>query len=218
MLNIIILKALTMKTIFTAKLKGLFIVLCVFLSVTVYSQTKHIVSVTSNKFTPKDLTISAGDTVEWQNNTNVGHNVNGTQSTYPSNPESFGNSIGANWTYSHVFMTTGNYDYRCNPHYALGMVGTITVETVTSSNYNLTENFSRIYPNPAREKVFIEPRGFASSNVRVEIYNIAGKMEYSELLPSERRNEIRIDQLSRGIYFVKLRNNDNEQTVKLIKN
>ena len=133
-----------MKTIFTTKLKGLFIILCVFLSATVYSQTKHIVSVTSNNFTPKDLTVSVGDTVVWQNNTNVGHNVNGTKTTYPSNPESFGNSVGTNWTYSHVFMTPGNYDYRCDPHYAFGMVGTITVETVTSSNYNLTENFSRI--------------------------------------------------------------------------
>ena len=58
--------------------------------------------VTSNVFTPNSVTLTAGDTVTWIN-MGGSHNVNGTQATYPSNPESFGNGVGAGWTYTYVF-------------------------------------------------------------------------------------------------------------------
>jgi len=156
--------------------------------------------------------------VEWQNNTNVGHNVNGTKTTYPSNPESFGNSVGANWTYSHVFMTPGNYDYRCDPHLAYGMVGTITVETATSINYDMIANSTKMYPNPASEKINIEPQGFAASTIHVEIYNIAGKVEFSNFFSSEKKLEIDVSKMVKGIYFVKLNDNSSVQILKLVKN
>ncbi len=102
--------------------------LAVFFTVLAIGQVKHDVSVTSNVFTPNNLTINAGDTVVW---TNMGgtHNVNGTQGTYPSNPEDFGSGAASSsaWTYSHVFNTAGNYEYRCDPHFSLGMEGTVTV-------------------------------------------------------------------------------------------
>ncbi|MBI1288502.1 MAG: PKD domain-containing protein, partial [Flavobacteriales bacterium] len=91
------------------------------------AQTTHQVSVTSNVFTPADLTIEIGDIVEW-NCTQGSHNVDGTQTVFPSNPESFGNSVApATWTYSHTFNTSGFYNYQCDPHAGLGMTGTITV-------------------------------------------------------------------------------------------
>ena len=67
-----------------------------------FSQTTHEVSVTNNVYTPKDITIQAGDIVKWTNSQGF-HNVNGKKSTYPDNPESFGNSTGSNWTYSYTF-------------------------------------------------------------------------------------------------------------------
>ncbi len=39
-------------------------------------QTSHTVAVTSNKFTPAEITINTGDTVIWTN-TQGNHNVNG---------------------------------------------------------------------------------------------------------------------------------------------
>ena len=65
------------------------------------AQTTHIVTVGDNFFSPAELTIQVGDTVEWQN-IQGWHNVNGTQTTFPENPESFGNGTGTNWTFSHV--------------------------------------------------------------------------------------------------------------------
>lgn len=206
-----------MKTISTSKFKSLLIILIVFLSMSVYSQTRHIVSVTSNKFTPKDLTISVGDIVEWQNNTTVGHNVNGTKTTYPSNPESFGNSVSSNWTYEWTFTIPGKYDYRCDPHILSGMVGTITVNTVTSSNSNLTDNVTKIYPNPAQEKVFIEPKSFLSKEFQVKIHDISGKNIFSETFVPKERIEINTDQMTKGIYFIELSNKEKREMHKLIK-
>ena len=111
------------------------------------AQTKHIIEVSNTVFTPDDLEIEVGDTVEWQNIQGF-HNVNGTQSEYPDNPEFFGNSTGTGWTYSYVFNTVGKYDYHCNPHVDLGMTGEIRVnESVDNQENHLVINFSGMDPH-----------------------------------------------------------------------
>ena len=95
-------------------------------------QTSHSVDVTNNVYTPKEITINQGDTVIWTNSEGR-HNVNGQQSVYPSNPESFGNDVGTGWVFSHVFTIPGVYDYQCDPHVQFGMVGTVTVLDSTAT-------------------------------------------------------------------------------------
>jgi hypothetical protein len=104
-------------------------------------------------FTPDELKINAGDTVEWRNIDGF-HNVNGTQTTYPTNPESFGNNTGVDWTYSHVFKVPGTYDYQCDPHVNLGMVGKIEVKSESDDINILTINFSGMTPHDG-QKFFI---------------------------------------------------------------
>ena len=70
---------------------------------------------------------------------NIGgyHNINGTQSSNPNNPGSFGysmsnwsSSVGnptSFWVYSYIFTTAGSYTYKCDPHVSLGMIGSIEV-------------------------------------------------------------------------------------------
>ncbi len=128
---------------------GLFLLMIFLIASPVFGSVKHVVSVTNYKFTPNELTISVGDTVEWQN-TQGHHNVNGTTVTFPSNPESFGNSEGMSWTYQHVFNTIGKYDYHCNPHYLGGMTGKIEVKDAEGNDddkYKLTVNFNGMTPH-----------------------------------------------------------------------
>jgi plastocyanin len=122
--------------------------LVLLLSTSLFGAVKHSVSVTNYKFTPSDLQISVGDTVVWKN-TQGSHNVNGTKTTFPSNPESFGNSVGSGWTFSYVFKTAGKYDYQCNPHASGGMVGKIEVKegVVDDGKYDLTVNFTGMTPH-----------------------------------------------------------------------
>lgn len=94
----------------------------------------HVITVQSNFFSPDNLTIQVGETVQWNNVGGI-HNVNGTQATFPDNPEGFGNGSAAAdpWTYEFTFNTPGVYAYQCDPHAALGMKGTITVVAVMNN-------------------------------------------------------------------------------------
>lgn len=98
------------------------------------AQTTHTVSVGSpiNRFTPKDLAIQVGDTVTW---TWVGgiHNVSSQDGYFSS-----GAPVGAPMTYSLTFdaaflvgapISGNRYDYQCDVHAGLGMVGSVTVGT-----------------------------------------------------------------------------------------
>ncbi|MFT5265103.1 MAG: plastocyanin [Polaribacter sp.] len=89
------------------------------------AQDHFVQTVGATAFDPATLTIFVGQTVEFQN-TGGNHNINGTQATFPSNPESFGNDVGPGWTYQYTFNTAGVYDYHCNPHQN-NMIGQITV-------------------------------------------------------------------------------------------
>ncbi|HKL33786.1 MAG TPA: plastocyanin/azurin family copper-binding protein, partial [Tangfeifania sp.] len=145
-----------MKAIFTlkndARFKKLMMLAAVLIIAVITSsaQEKHIVEVSNNVFTPDELQIAAGDTVEWRNIEGI-HNVNGSQGTFPENPESFGNSTGSGWTYSHVFNIAGSYDYRCDPHYTLGMTGKIEVTENDDVEGQLAVNFVGMTPHVGQD-------------------------------------------------------------------
>jgi plastocyanin len=112
-----------------------------FISQNVYS-TQYVVNTAGNTFGANtNLSINIGDTVIW-NNTGGFHNVNATLATYPGNPEGFGNAVaGAGWSFQWIFTIAGTYDYQCDPHLALGMVGVINViapntPLISSITYN----------------------------------------------------------------------------------
>ena len=98
----------------------------------------HRIEVTSNVFTPSDITITEGEVVLWEN-LEGSHNVDGRLVTYANNPEGFysGPEESAPWTFSYTFDQVGVYSYECTPHAALGMIGSITVEPeeVDSTDY-----------------------------------------------------------------------------------
>ena len=101
--------------------KLLLFLFCIpFLGIT---QNSHTINTVGSTFSPSSLTVNVGDTVNW-NNTGGSHNVNATQVTFPNNPEGFGNSVGAGWTFQWIFTMAGTYDYQCDPH-APGMSGVI---------------------------------------------------------------------------------------------
>jgi len=162
-------------------------------SVASHAQTKYMVTVRSNSFTPKDLVINQGDTVVWTNVQGF-HNVNGLQSTYPSNTSNFGNNVaGPGWTFEHVFVITGNNDYVCDPHAGFGMVGTVLVNPVSSISAIKTENFVIGGLQKAGETITIsttvKPKLTVLSLGGREIFKVAASAVLN--IPSEA-----------GIYFV----------------
>ena len=98
--------------------------------VTPVTHKNHTVSTSGMTFSPDNISINKGDTITFVN-TGGNHNVNGNKTTYPGNPESFGNSVGSGWSYSYVFETPGEYQYQCDPH-APSMAGSISVADVVN--------------------------------------------------------------------------------------
>jgi len=136
-----------MKTIFTLKIFGYFAIslILAFVSFNLNAQTSHAVTVSSFQFSPANLTITEGDEVVWTN-TGGTHNVDGTKTTFPSNPVSFGNTVGSGWTYKFTFTTPGTYDYHCDPHSDV-MIGKIIVNAKPSGPLTLTINFTGMTPH-----------------------------------------------------------------------
>ena len=93
------------------------------------------------RFDPSEVTIEAGQTITWQNESQMPHTATGDPAQNPiekSHPEYIELPPGAEpWgsemlqpgdSYSHTFTVPGEYKYICIPHVMSGMRGTITVE------------------------------------------------------------------------------------------
>ena len=121
----------------------------------------YTIDVVNNEFPPATLTITAGETVQWNNQQGF-HNVNGEQDTYPDNPEGFGNgnASSAMWSYDFTFTEPGVYEYQCDPHVGLGMVGTITVQAAGGGPEDLVIN-----------EIFYNVPGSDDNYEFVEIFN-----------------------------------------------
>lgn len=198
-----------MKYVFSQTIAIVTFLLSVSHSIT--AQTAYNVSVSSNVFTPKDITINAGDTVIWTN-TGGTHNVNGTQGTYPSNPESFGNSVGSGWVYTFVFTIPGFYDYQCDPHVGLGMTGSVTVQNSNAvAALPVEQDGFKVYPNPFNDDFIIEMDErflFSHHALRLEITDISGRgVLFIDDMVSD-RFAVDASVLDPGIYFYKVIGNE----------
>lgn len=80
------------------------------------------------RFVPADVTISAGQSVCWQNVGTDFHTV--TSDDGPGSSDdgtTFNSNLGAGAFFVHEFATAGSFPYHCIPHLP-DMVGTITVQ------------------------------------------------------------------------------------------
>ncbi len=97
------------------------------------------------KFTPQNVSIHVGDTVQW----NWAGNTHSTTSGVPGNPDGLWDSGVQNkgFIFTHVFNTAGNFSYYCTPHGSCcGMIGSVAVAaaadtvTITRAQYSGTRS------------------------------------------------------------------------------
>ena len=92
-------------------------------------------------FTPKAVTVSVGDTVQWDwaaGNVNS-HSVTADDASFDSNPPSGSRMTG---TYAFTFNTPGTYAYYCRIHGApggQGMSGTVVVQAAAAPTSTSTQ-------------------------------------------------------------------------------
>jgi plastocyanin len=189
----------------------------VFAVYSVQAQTSHNIAVNNNVFSPSSLTIQAGDEVVWTNNTGMGHNVNGNQSVYPDNPQSFGRSVGTEWVYSFVFTMPGTYYYQCDPHVSLGMTGTIVVQGTTGIDPDKVETI-KAWPNPAIDNVSFESPNFPTGEINLRIINSKGQEVASRKINSiSGEVQLNLGGLTEGIYLIEFSTKDFREYSRIIK-
>jgi plastocyanin len=102
-------------------------------TVNVSAVTAKTVSVNAagTSFSPRDITIQAGDAVKWT--ASGSHTVtSGTGSVDPSVGLDFDQALSSGQTFTFIFTTPGTYPYFCRLHESSGMKGTVTVTEVKS--------------------------------------------------------------------------------------
>ncbi len=201
----------------------LYLLITFFISISLLAQTSHNVDVSSFAFTPSALTIEVGDTVVWTQTSGT-HNVNGSISTFSSNPVGFGNGSVASggWTYSYVFTTAGDYTYQCDPHIN-SMTATITVsESSVSINESKIENGTNVYPNPFTSYLTIAlNKELINDNSSIEfvLHDLLGNQVHSIANVNTELTKIETNQLSNGIYIFSFKSNGKTlRTGKLTNN
>lgn len=107
------------------------------------SSEVSVVKMTSGlKYNPAELTITAGQTVEWKNVAIMMHTVTADPSlakkaddvALPPGAKPFNSGdIGPGKSFQYVFDVPGTYKYFCIPHESMGMVGTITVKPAATT-------------------------------------------------------------------------------------
>ena len=95
------------------------------------------------EFRPRRVSVGVGRTVEWVNESDVGHTVTAYEDELPSGAAFFasggfeteaaarrdlaGGLIDTGGTFAHVFATPGEFPYFCVPHEGSGMTGVVEV-------------------------------------------------------------------------------------------
>ena len=78
-----------------------------------------------NAFGPKAVSLAQGSTVTWQNVDSVPHTVT---SGAPGQPDgTFDQILQPGDSFSYTFAALGNFPYFCRYHFAMGMVGSVTI-------------------------------------------------------------------------------------------
>jgi len=88
-------------------------------------------------FTPKDVTISVGDSVRWSDESDAPHSIVADSGEFSymanCNPIVSATCMSRGQTFEHKFNNAGKFDYHCTVHKEQGMVGTVRVQPVAVS-------------------------------------------------------------------------------------
>lgn len=129
--------------------------------------------------------------------------------------------LDTNGTYHRVITAgnteIGNLDFEVDgTHiYPLGSA------TLIHSDNMILDNKISVYPNPAKNVTTIQYELLKSAHVTVEIYDVIGKkiktlIQNSSQEKNKINHRLQLDEFSSGIYFIKLKINESETSIKLL--
>lgn len=167
-------------------------------------------------YEPENIEIQVGDIVKWTFVSGL-HNVTSTSGPEPfASGDKVGNSDGSS-TYSKTFELPGFYTYNCTfKGHSQFQSGSITVRGTVGMEEEVHETAIDfiVWPNPANNVVVIEKT--VSSSVDICIKDITGKTVHIENNVADLRKEVSVSTLTKGIYFVELRQGNQVMRKRLV--
>lgn len=131
------------------------------------------VNVADFSFAPNNFSCSIGDTVKfaWQNGTHTT-----TSTSVPSGANSWNANISsASQIFDYVVKVAGTYNYQCNFHVSLGMIGNFTAAAVSGISSVESENAILQVANPASQSIHVSLTLPEPKNVSIGLYDLTGK-------------------------------------------
>lgn len=189
---------------------------CFILSI--QAQSFHTINSGNFYYTPSNLSINVGDTVQWINDGGL-HNVNALNSSITGasfdNPESFISSpTDDNILFTKVFTVSGTYEYDCSvgSHAINGMVGTVVVNPATNSSALTTQKEISdldVFYRSGRKQIQVEfTLNETADNAILQVHDYKGQNVGSQNLYAESGDNIHLidvkSNISTGIYLVSL--------------
>ena len=122
----------------------------------------------------------------------------------------------------HRVINLGNTQFT-NLDFTVDSVYINPIGSITSTFFenSVLDNKVTMFPNPTNHHISIQYELINSANVEIDLYDLMGKkiINISSLTHEEKNKYnhcVNIENLSTGIYFVKIKINDSENNMKLI--
>lgn len=168
--------------------------------------TKRIITASGFTFTPESITITFGDSVDFQL-TSIHSAIEVSFSTWNINGNTplpgFATPLGGGLVLP-AQLPVGTHYFVCQNHYPLGMKGTIIVQSPTGIAENPLKSGFTIFPNPSMGKFVLDITNMPmEKNTALEICNINGITIYRTTLTLP-KNELDLSNQPKGIYFLKI--------------
>lgn len=109
-----------------------------------------------------------------------------------------------------AFMSSAQQ--HCNATDSSNVVLSFTVTTPQSTGLKENKNSTlQISPNPVQNELFIKS---STNEMELKIFNVSGQLvKHTTTIQSK----IDVSDLPKGLYFIRLRNSDNEKILKFVK-
>jgi plastocyanin len=171
-------------------------------------------------YSPGSLSVAVGDTIQWQGDFGF-HPLSST--TIPAGAGSWHNATGT--VFNYVVSLPGTYNYHCDVHFGLGMVGSFNaiaagVDEKQISGLPGSVRLDQNYPNPFNPMTKIQFTIVNRQLTIVKVYDLLGS-EVATLV-----NEVKQpgtytvvfdgSNLESGVYFYRLQAGSDVETKRLI--
>jgi plastocyanin len=179
---------------------------------------KHVIMTEDFFFSPGNLSVLVGDTIEWVWGSGT-HTT--TSTTVPPGAVTWDQQINsASVTFDYVVLVPGNYEYQCNFHASMGMVGGFTASNPTGIPGQVFLPYLNIDHNLSSNEIKLNYNFEEAQTLTLNIFDIVGKEVESiylgTVLPGENQKTISLGGISKGVYLVKLDGKDISVTRKIV--